>query len=242
MLSRPVIGGHRRGRPGRPPRGPAGGGVPVGKHGGRVALSGGIPVIGLSGGIPVIGFGGGILVGELGTRLVVRAGFDGGKRDRGIALIVLAGLIAVMRLVVLGRRLIAVVPLVVLGRLIAVVRLVVRGRLIAVVRLVVLGRLIAVVRLVVLGRLVVVGHGLPLGVIGGREPLGRAVGQSRQLPGQLPGVADDPVAFGPDPVGVSVQVLDALLGIGGYLRSLLTRLLQPILGLGPRLGGDLLGR
>src|ERR1019366_8169866 len=167
---------------------------------------GGIPVIGLSGGIPVIGFGGGILVCELGTRLVVRAGFDGGKRDRGIALIVLAGLIAVMRLVVLE------------------------------------GRLIAVVRLVVLGRLVVVGHGLPLGVIGGREPLGRAVGQSRQLPGQLPGVADDPVAFGPDPVGVSVQVLDALLGIGGYLRSLLTRLLQPILGLGPRLGGDLLGR
>src|ERR1035437_10524727 len=121
MLSRPFIGGHGRGRPGRPPGVQAGGRVLVGKIGGRVALSGGIPVIGLSGGIPVIGFGGGILVGELGTRLVVRAGFDGGKRDRGIALIVLAGLLAVMRLVVLGRRLIAVVRLVVLGRLIAVV-------------------------------------------------------------------------------------------------------------------------
>src|ERR1019366_3342976 len=181
MLSRPFIGGHGRGRPGRPPGVQAGGRVLVGKIGGRVALSGGIPVIGLSGGTPVIGFGGGILVGELGTRLVVRAGFDGGKRDRGIALIVIAGLIAVMRLVVLGRRLIAVV------------------------RLVVLGRLIAVVRLVVLGRLIVVGHGLPLGVIGGREPLGRGVGQSRQLPGQLPGGADDPGAVRPDPGGVSGQ-------------------------------------
>src|ERR1019366_9300856 len=165
MLSRPFIGGHGRGRPRRPPGVQAGGRVLVGKIGGRVALSGGIPVIGLSGGIPVIGFGGGILVGELGARLVVRAGFDGGKRDRGIALIVLAGLIAVMRLVVLGR-------------LIAVVRPRNHRR--------VLGCLIAVVRPVVLGRLVVVGHGLPLGVIGGWEPLGRAVGQSRQLPGQLP--------------------------------------------------------
>ena len=73
-----------------------------------------------------------------------------------------------------------------------------------------------------------------------REALGGAVGERQQLARQLPRVLDDPQALGPDPVGVGVQLLDAVLGRGGDLRGLVARELEPVLGLAARLAGDLL--
>ncbi len=46
----------------------------------------------------------------------------------------------------------------------------------------------------------------------GREASGRRVGERQQLPRQLAGVLDDPVALGPDPVGLGVELADPLLG------------------------------
>jgi hypothetical protein len=60
------------------------------------------------------------------------------------------------------------------------------------------------------------------------------------LGGEILGVGDDALALQPDPVGVGVQVADALLGSVGDLRRLGARLLQPVLGLAARLGRDLL--
>ncbi len=50
-------------------------------------------------------------------------------------------------------------------------------------------------------------------VLGGREALGRGVGEPEQLRRELPGVLDDLLALGPDPVGLGIEVLEALLGL-----------------------------
>ena len=76
------------------------------------------------------------------------------------------------------------------------------------------------------------GHGFS------REAVRRGVGQPQQLLRQLACVLDDPVTLGPDPVGLSVELADPLLGRGHDLSRLLTRGLQPVLGLAAGLGGD----
>ena len=47
-------------------------------------------------------------------------------------------------------------------------------------------------------------------IVGRREALDRRLGQRHQLPRELARVVDDPLALGPDPVGLGVEVLDPL--------------------------------
>jgi hypothetical protein len=68
--------------------------------------------------------------------------------------------------------------------------------------------------------------------LGRGEELGRGLRQRDQLAGELAHVFDDPAPLSPDPVCVSVQILQPLLPRGRDLRSLLTGDLEPILGLG----------
>src|ERR1019366_5562981 len=144
-----------------------------------------------------VGLGGGVLVGELAGRVLV-GGLSGGVPVIGLGGGVLVGELA-------GRVLVGGLsgggPVIGLGGDVLVGEL--GGRL-------VFGAGIdggkgdRGLAPTVLARLIVVEHRRPFGLLGGRGPLGRGVCQSHPLPRQLPGVADDSVGLGPDPVGVGV--------------------------------------
>src|SRR5579875_3380009 len=72
-----------------------------------------------------------------------------------------------------------------------------------------------------------------------REAFRRRLGQRQQLTRQILRVLDDPVALGPDAVGLGIELLEPPLGVGDDLSGLLAGALEAILGLAARLGGDL---
>ncbi len=83
------------------------------------------------------------------------------------------------------------------------------------------------------------------GVRVAREALGSQVGQVDQLAGQVAGVGDDPLALSPDPVGVEVELMQALFGQRGYVGRVapgsLALLGRLTLGLGHDFAGRVVG-